>query len=138
MSSNSEFIRTVCGDIPPSALGHAQCHEHIYLRKGPGYRINPALCMDDDNRSLRELLDYQSAGGSKKQKKLFIDRKIPAARRERIPVLADETGILGIYSIGVNQDRKAAQLPAVRIRITETEYSEEQDYGKRYPEGIDY
>ena len=78
------------------------------------------------------------AGGSKSLKKLFIDRKIPAARRERIPVLADETGILGIYSIGVNQDRKAAQLPAVRIRITETEYSEEQDYGKRYPEGIDY
>lgn len=78
------------------------------------------------------------AGGSKSLKKLFIDRKIPAARRERIPVLADETGILGIYSIGVNQDRKATQLPAVRIRITETEYSEEQDYGKRYPEGIDY
>lgn len=57
------------------------------------------------------------SGGSKSLKKLFIDRKIPAADREQIPVVSDETGILGVYSIGVNLDRAAQILPAVTIRF---------------------
>lgn len=57
------------------------------------------------------------SGGSKSLKKLFIDRKIPAADRGRIPVVCDETGILGVYSIGVNLDRAAQILPAVTIRF---------------------
>lgn len=63
MLSSSKFVRTVTGDLPAAQLGHTQCHEHIYLRKGPGYAINPALCMDDYHRSLQELLDYRLAGG---------------------------------------------------------------------------
>ena len=57
------------------------------------------------------------SGGSKSLKKLFIDRKIPAADRGRIPVVCDEIGILGVYSIGVNLDRAAQTLPAVTIRF---------------------
>lgn len=57
------------------------------------------------------------SGGSKSLKKLFIDRKIPAADRERIPVVCDEIGILGVYSIGVNLERAARILPAVTIRF---------------------
>ena len=57
------------------------------------------------------------SGGSKSLKKLFIDRKIPAAVREQIPVVCDETGILGVYSIGVNLERAAQILPAVTIRF---------------------
>ena len=57
------------------------------------------------------------SGGSKSVKKLFIDRKIPASRRSSIPVICDEGSILGIASIGVNQDRMAASLPAVTIQI---------------------
>lgn len=57
------------------------------------------------------------SGGTKSLKKLFIDRKIPAAQRSGIPVLADETGVLGVYGIGVNTDRMAEKLPAVRIKI---------------------
>ena len=57
------------------------------------------------------------SGGTKSLKKLFIDRKIPAAMRERIPVLCDEQGILGVYSIGVHADRAAGELPAVTVRF---------------------
>jgi len=57
-------------------------------------------------------------GGTKSLKKLFIDRKIPAVERNRIPVLCDDAGILGVYSIGVNLDRAAKELPAVTIRFT--------------------
>ena len=48
-------------------------------------------------------------------KKLFIDRKIPVSLRPEIPVLADETGVLGIPGIGPNLDRVAEQLPAVQF-----------------------
>ena len=57
------------------------------------------------------------SGGTKTLKKLFIDRKIPANQRSAIPVLADEQGILGVYSIGPNQDRIPGELPAVSVRL---------------------
>ena len=60
-------------------------------------------------------------GGTKLLKKLFIDRKIPAQQRDRIPVLADAQGVLAVYDIGVNLDRKAQSLPAVQIRIEKKE-----------------
>ena len=57
------------------------------------------------------------SGGTKSLKKLFIDRKIPAPQRERIPVVSDDGGILGVYGIGTNLERIANTLPAVTIRI---------------------
>ncbi len=57
------------------------------------------------------------SGGTKTLKKCFIDRKIPAAQRPWVPVIADEAGILGVAGIGVNLDRRAQALPAVRIQI---------------------
>lgn len=58
------------------------------------------------------------SGGTKTLKKLFIDRKIPAHERCRVPVLADEEGVLGVYGIGVNIDRVS---PVWQIRIIKTE-----------------
>ena len=63
-------------------------------------------------------------GGSRSLKKLFIDRKIPAAQRDAIPVLADETGILGVYGIGVHEERRAETIPAITIRIEKREKGE--------------
>ena len=54
-------------------------------------------------------------GGTKTLKKLFIDKKIPAADRVNIPVIADERGVLGVYGIGPNLDRIADTFPAVEI-----------------------
>ena len=56
-------------------------------------------------------------GGTRSIKKLFIDRKIPAARRNSIPILCDDAGILGIPGIGVNLDRAATELPATTIQL---------------------
>ncbi len=54
-------------------------------------------------------------GGTKSLKKLFSDRKIPAAQRFAVPVVADDAGVVGVYGIGVNETRKASYLPAVQI-----------------------
>ena len=57
------------------------------------------------------------SGGRKTLKKLYIDRKIPASCRGKLPVIADDAGVLGVYQIGVDRDRAAKALPAVRVRI---------------------
>ena len=64
------------------------------------------------------------SGGTKSLKKLFIDRKIPAAHRDSVPVICDDTGIIGVYGIGVNLDRAAQNLPATQIRFERIHNSE--------------
>ena len=64
------------------------------------------------------------SGGSKSLKKLFIDRKIPAAQRQSIPVVCDDAGIIGVYGIGVNLDRAATALPATQIRFQHIQSSD--------------
>lgn len=56
-------------------------------------------------------------GGTKTLKKLFIDKKIPAMRRDSIPVIADDMGVLAVLGFGPNLDRLAHGLPAVEIRF---------------------
>ena len=60
-------------------------------------------------------------GGSKSLKKLFIDRKIPASQRQQIPVVCDEAGILGVYSIGKNLERSDISKNTVTIRFEKIE-----------------
>ena len=55
--------------------------------------------------------------GTKSLKKIFIDRKIPAALRQQIPILCDSRGILGVWSVGTNLNRIADALPAVTVRF---------------------
>ena len=57
------------------------------------------------------------SGGCKSLKKRFIDKKIPAAFRDRIPVLCDDLGILAVGELGAQLDRRAETLPAVTIKI---------------------
>ncbi len=63
-------------------------------------------------------------GGTKTLKKLFIDRKIPAARRSFLPVAVDEKGILGVCGIGADEKRKTRSLPGVQLRFETVSSSE--------------
>lgn len=56
-------VMTVNGPVSSNSLGHCQCHEHILLKKGVPRKVNPALCMENPNQSLQELLTYAAAGG---------------------------------------------------------------------------
>lgn len=70
-------------------------------------------------------------GGTKSLKKLFIDRKIPQSQRGTIPIICDDQGILGVYSIGVHQKRAADSLPAVTIYF-EKQKEEVINHGSGY------
>ena len=68
--------------------------------------------------------EMRLSGGTKSLKKLFIDRKIPAFLRQRMPVVVDETGIVGVYGIGADRGRKADALPALQIHFENVDSSE--------------
>lgn len=70
----------------------------------------------------------RTGGGTKSLKKLFIDKKIPAAQRQSVPVVADSLGVLGVYGIGADQRRLATALPAVRIRFITNEEKEREGF----------
>lgn len=67
------------------------------------------------------------SGGTKTLKKLFIDRKIPAGERARIPVLADCRGVLAVWNFGTNPDMEDQNLPPVRIIIEKIIDTEEKE-----------
>ena len=101
MSSNSEaVVRTVAGDVRPKALGHTQCHEHIWLRKGPSFRVNPALCMEDHDRSLAELKTYREAGGG-----TIVDAQPVGFGRDAAMLrqLSEESGVLIVSVTGFHK-----------------------------------
>lgn len=83
------------------------------------FTVNPRgrICL----RSRQPGDSIRLSGGTKSLKKLFIDRKIPVSQRDRLPVVCDEAGILGVYKIGTNLDRAAESLPAVSIRFEKLE-----------------
>ena len=57
------IVRTVLGDILPEALGHTQCHEHLFIERGKSAEVSDVLLIDDQAKSTEELLLYKRAGG---------------------------------------------------------------------------
>ena len=74
-------------------------------------------------RSRKEGDTIVLSGGTKRLKKLFIDRKIPASQRHRVPVIADEQGIVGVWGIGPSRDR--LDDPNTVITVTQSAFAEE-------------
>ena len=91
MLSNSERrVRTVLGDVPLADGVHIQCHEHIWLRKGASFAVDPALCMDGFAKSLQELLCYKAAGGG-----MLVDAQPGGFGRDAgmLKALAEQSGV---------------------------------------------
>lgn len=90
-------LQTVLGNLDPSELGHAQIHEHLFVRHTPMALLNPALQIDDYARSLAELRSYREKGGS-----FLVDAQPVAAGRdaEILRALSRESGVSITASTG--------------------------------------
>ena len=96
------------------------CQEAAEICKAPNcYTVNAVGTITVGCRRSGD--ELRLPGGTKSLKKLLIDRKIPAAQRNHLPVLRDEQGILAVGGIGPNQDRLAEALPAVIIRFEQVD-----------------
>ena len=56
-------------------------------------------------------------GGTKSLKKLFADKKVPAAERCLVPVIADEQGVLAVGGVGANLERVTDEGIEIHIEI---------------------
>jgi len=77
------------------------CADPAFAQGGEPVHVQGKLIL----RSRKEGDTIKLPGGTKTLKKLLIDRKIPAHRRDRIPVLADDAGVVAVMGIGVNGTR---------------------------------
>ena len=92
------------------------CSEADRIENSPSvFTVNPVGTVYIRSRQSGDSIRLK--GGTRGLKKLFIDRRIPASRRDSVPILCDDLGILGIPGIGVNLDRAATRLPATRIEF---------------------
>lgn len=100
----------------PEAGIFVQCELGATLQSGEaGFTVFPQGTMVVRSRCTGDQM--RLPGGRKLLKKLLIDRKVPAVQRELLPVVADEAGVLAVYSVGANLDRVSGEGAPVTIRF---------------------
>ena len=94
------YIQTVTGKMPPESITFCHCHEHLMLSKGKSYEINNVLCIDDFKKSLLELQDFYSQGGS-----TIVDAQPVGCNRmtEELVALSKESNVQIIASTGFHK-----------------------------------
>jgi len=113
-SSQSGFIRTVLGDIPPRDLGITHAHEHTFILPGPSAEVNASLLLDDPAKAEAELTAFRAAGG-----RALVDAQPigpeRAPRRQRN--LSRRTGVHVIATTGLH---RACFYPENHFRFTDS------------------
>lgn len=91
---------TVCGAQPPSAIGFAQCHEHLMISKGISHDRNPALCIDSIAKSAAEVRQFYHMGG-----RTLVDAQPGGCNRmsSALYQIAVQTGVHIIASTGFHK-----------------------------------
>lgn len=93
-------IRTVLGDIDPSALGFTNAHEHIILDKDYVLKLNPDYRLDSVEKSSEEVNSFLNAGG-----KSFVEMTCLNFGRsaKKMREVAQRTGAHIIASTGLHR-----------------------------------
>ena len=68
-------------------------------------------------RQTGDRLRLTEKGGSRTLKKLMIDRKIPAAERDALAVIADRCGVIAVQDIGMDLSRRPGNGARLEIKI---------------------
>ena len=93
-------IVTVTGNITDSDVGFCQFHEHLMIRKGRSFEVNSALCMEEIDKSIKEVQAYKAAGGQ-----TLIDAQPGGCGRmaEELEKISEKTGVHIICSAGFHK-----------------------------------
>lgn len=102
------IIRTVLGDIAPEALGFTLGHEHVFARP-PEDVTDPDLRLDDEEKSIAELISFHRAGGGAVVDMTTRDYGNDAGALARISKAA---GVHIVAATGFNKGRFSDRLSA--------------------------
>jgi predicted metal-dependent phosphotriesterase family hydrolase len=130
------FVRTVLGDIDPSALGVTYAHEHLIIDGGRPVEISPDFLLADVDRMTAELRDAAAAGLRSAVDAMPADcgrnptKLVEVSRRSGVQVLA-ATGLhhqkfygASHWSLRLTEDDLADLFVAdVEAGIDENDYS---------------
>ena len=111
-----EIICPGVTEIPERNLRITCAPAKTVLKEKDCFTVSPKGKMVVRSRQAGDMI--RLCGGTKSLKKWMIDKKIPAHRREEIPVLADEAGVLAVLGMGVNLDRMD---PEIEVRVEQIE-----------------
>ncbi len=94
------YIQTVTGRMPPESLCFCHCHEHLMITKGRSYLINKALCIDNYEKTLTELGQFRTGGGT-----TIVDAQPGGCGRDADALyrLGQESGVQIIASAGFHK-----------------------------------
>ena len=68
-------------------------------------------------RQAGDKIRLSEKSGSKTLKKLLIEKKIPADKRDKLIVIADKNGVIAVQNIGIDISRKPADGEILEIKI---------------------
>lgn len=123
-------IITVTGEFNPEALGVCQCHEHLMLKKGTGWSLNPDLCMEDVEKSAEEVRRYRNAGGGT----LVDAQPVGCCRMEKeLYEVSRRTGVSVLAATGFH---KRAFYPEGHWIFTESESRLQKIFEEELSEGM--
>lgn len=88
-----KVVRTVLGDVDPTALGVVDVHEHLMIAGGPAVERDPDLLLDDEDEAREELEAFRDAGG-----RTVVDA-LPAGCGRRPLALRRASAITGVNVI---------------------------------------
>ena len=112
--ASRSFIRTVCGDIAPSDVGFAHCHEHTFLLPGPRCRVNADYLLDDLAKTTAELAEFRAADG----RTLVDAQPIGPERSATLQRMASERS--GVNIVAATGFHRAIYYPADHFRFRES------------------
>lgn len=94
------IVMTVKGPVKSEELGYCHSHEHLFIKDGQSARVNPALRIDDYEKTVKELELYKSCGG-----KSIVDSQPVGCGRmaDFLYKVSIETGVNIIASTGFHK-----------------------------------
>ncbi|WP_316569161.1 hypothetical protein [Neobacillus sp. YIM B06451] len=93
-------INTVTGPIAPEDIGFCHSHEHLFLKDGVSATIDPALRIDDFDKTVEELRLFKAVGG-----KTIVDAQPVGSGRHSqwLMEASRQTGVQIVASTGFHK-----------------------------------
>lgn len=97
---SDQVITTVTGAISPEQMGFCHSHEHLFLKKGQSAKIDPALQIDDYDKTIQELNLFKEVGGAT----IVEAQPVGSGRHGRwLEAASQQTGVQIVASTGFHK-----------------------------------